>query len=107
MRGRSTVSQSREIVPIFQTNLASHTVERQPVLTSINITIEAIQSPIVNAHVKAVRSRLMMALDKAVPYQCCHGLLKQKFIPSQVGKPLRPACALANPKEIIPDILMI
>jgi hypothetical protein len=87
--------------------MASHTVERQPVLTSINITIEAVQSPIVNAHVKAVRSRLMVALGKAVPHQCCHGLFEQKFIPSQVGKPLRSVYALTNPKEIIPDILMI
>jgi hypothetical protein len=43
--------------------MASHTVERQPVLTGINITIKAVQSPIVNALVKAVRSRLMVALD--------------------------------------------
>jgi hypothetical protein len=87
--------------------MASYTVERQPVLTSINITIEAIQSPIVNAHVKAVRFRLMVALDQAVPRQRCHGLLEQKFIPSQVGKPLWSVCAWTNPKKIIPDILMI
>src|SRR5271154_977107 len=86
MRGESTVSQSREIVPIFQKNMASHTVERQPGLTGINITIVAVQSPIVNAHVKAVRSRLIVALDKAIPHQRCHGLLEQKFIPDQVVK---------------------
>jgi hypothetical protein len=87
--------------------VASHTVERQPVLTGINITIEAVQSPIVNAHVKAVRSRLIVALDKAVPHQRYHGLLEQKFILSQVDKPLWSAYALPNPKEIIPDILII
>src|SRR5271167_4080315 len=107
MRVESTISQTREIVPIFQTNVVSHTVERQPVLTSINITIEAVQSPIVNAHVKAVRSRLMVGLDQAVPRQRCHGLLEQKFIPGQVGKPLWSVCAWANPKKIIPDILVI
>src|SRR5277367_5911898 len=106
--------------------MASYTIERQPVLTGINITIEAVQSPIVNAHVKAVRSRLMVVLDQAVPRQRCHSLLEQKFILGQVDKPLWSVSAWTNPKKldqvgnppwsvyawtnpkkIIPDILMI
>jgi hypothetical protein len=56
---------------------------------------------------KAVRSRLIVALDQAVLRQRCHGLLEQKFIPSQIDKPLWSVYTWTNPKKIIPDILMI
>jgi hypothetical protein len=69
--------------------------------------IEAVQSPIVNAYVKAVRFRLMVTLDEAVPCQRSHRTFKRELIADQLSKPRGSICTLTRTQEFVPDILMI
>ena len=107
MTCESLILNCRQIIPVFGSKVAGDTIKRKPILTRINIAIQAVQSPVVDTCMEAIGIRLAMSLDQTIPGEHRHRLDEHEFMAGQFPKPRRLVYVLIHTKEVIPDVLVI
>jgi hypothetical protein len=76
--------------------MAGEAVQRQSVESHLNLLIQVVQCPIVNTHMKTVRSSFMASLDRTILRQHLHHALKHEFI-SQLNQNHPGFCLFQHP----------